>query len=571
MDVCARLRGILGMRKIGHAGTLDPMAEGVLPVALGRATKDVDRIGDGKKTYIAGMLLGCVTDTQDITGTKCSKYTGELPSEEAVRNACLSFIGPYEQLTPMYSARKVAGKKLYEYARAGKEVERKRKLVEILDLRIEEINLPHVRLRVTCTKGTYIRTLCHDIGEKLGCGACMESLLRTRVGDFDLRTARKLSDVAALCAEHCLDEALVIKAPTAVALGKFDGTHVGHRTLFRTLLQTAQENHLRSCVLILDPTSKRIEDREERKAALYALGIDYCIELPLGKELMHMPAEAFLQEILLRQLNMKAIVAGRDVSFGYQKGGDAAFLNQAAKRCGFEVKLIDKVETVLPECSGSFPHASIHTSADERERELSRFPQEKAAHPVQAIVSSTRLREELSAGRMENVAALLGRSWALCGRVVHGRHLGGPVMGFPTMNIDVPPHILLPPFGVYAVRLTFLDQPKQTGRDAKRQFDLKKAAPESFAPSQYDGIANLGTKPTVTEAGEKPHVNLETYAFDFNGDAYGREIRVELLKFIRPERCFRDLEEIKEQLLGKDIAAVKAYLAARKNNEKTLA
>ena len=245
MDVCAKLRGILGMRKIGHAGTLDPMAEGVLPVALGRATKDVDRIGDGTKTYRAGMLLGRVTDTQDITGQTLSEQEPDpgVITEERIREAALSFQGTYEQLTPMYSARKVNGKKLYEYARAGKEVERKKKTVEILSITVDRIDLPHVELTVHCTKGTYIRTLCHDIGEKLGCGACMESLLRTQVGDFRLEDAVSLSRVEELRDRGEVDSLLRIKTGTAVALGKFDGNHLGHRKLFTELRQMAQEKN----------------------------------------------------------------------------------------------------------------------------------------------------------------------------------------------------------------------------------------------------------------------------------------------------------------------------------------
>lgn len=533
MDVCAKLRGILGMRKIGHAGTLDPMAEGVLPVALGRATKDVDRIGDGTKTYVAGMLLGRTTDTQDTTGTICSEYSGVLPDAETVKKAALSFLGRYAQLTPMYSARKVAGKKLYEYARAGKEVERKRKEVEILELCVEEVNLPHVRLRVTCTKGTYIRTLCADIGEKLGCGACMESLLRTRVGDFTLASALKLSEVEALRGQHAVDDALVIEAPTAVALGKFDGTHIGHQRLFRELLRTAQAEHLRSMVLILDPSAKRIEDREARKAALYAMGIDYVIELKLSEELMHMSAEDFLQKMLIGRFSMHAIVAGRDVTFGCGKRGNAAFLTEHAKEDGFSVHLIDKVETALPGKQGAL------------------------------VVSSSRVREELGAGNMENVAMLLGHPWRLSGRVVHGRHLGGPVMGFPTMNLAVPEGMVLPPYGVYAVKLTFLESGSQKKTQGK--------APVLHAFSgTYYGIANLGTKPTVTESGEQPKVNLETYAFSFAGDAYGQEISVELLHFIRPERKFDNLEELKEQLLEKDIAAAKKYLAVQPGASQSL-
>lgn len=192
-DVVAKLRGILHMKKIGHTGTLDPDAEGVLPVALGKATRLVDLITDKEKTYEAVMHLGVVTDTQDMTGTILSQSSEVGATEEEVRQVMESFIGDYMQIPPMYSALKVNGKKLYELAREGKTVERKARPVHFYEIEILEMNLPLVRFRVTCSKGTYIRTLCHDIGEKLGCGAAMESLMRTKVGRFELEDAITLA------------------------------------------------------------------------------------------------------------------------------------------------------------------------------------------------------------------------------------------------------------------------------------------------------------------------------------------------------------------------------------------
>ena len=197
-DVVAKLRGILHMRKIGHTGTLDPMAEGVLPVCLGNGTKLASLIEDRDKEYRAVMRLGLATDTQDMTGQVLEEASPELLSsitEDMIREACASFIGDYDQIPPMYSAIKVQGKKLYELARAGKTVERKARRVKILDLEVEKIEMPLVTLRVVCSKGTYIRTLCEDAGRKMGCPAVMDSLLRTRVGSFSLEDARTLSQV----------------------------------------------------------------------------------------------------------------------------------------------------------------------------------------------------------------------------------------------------------------------------------------------------------------------------------------------------------------------------------------
>ena len=208
-DVVAKLRGIIGQKKIGHTGTLDPDATGVLPVCLGKATKLCDMLTDKNKTYETVMLLGKTTDTQDISGEVLSEGATNHLTEELVRDAILSFVGDYMQVPPMYSALKVNGKKLYELAREGVVIERKARPVTILDIQIKQIDLPRVRMEVSCSKGTYIRTLCNDIGDKLGCGACMEELIRTKVSRFELKDSLTLDQVRTLKEEGRLDEILV--------------------------------------------------------------------------------------------------------------------------------------------------------------------------------------------------------------------------------------------------------------------------------------------------------------------------------------------------------------------------
>ena len=193
-DVVAKLRGILKQKKIGHTGTLDPEAEGVLPVCLGKATRVCDMLTEKDKVYEAVLLLGQSTDTQDTTGTVLEKREVSC-TEEQVRTTIKDFEGTYAQIPPMYSALKVNGKKLCDLARAGIEVERKPRQVTIFSIEITEINLPRVKMIVHCSKGTYIRTLCHDIGAKLGCGGCMESLLRTKVAQFTLEQALRLNEI----------------------------------------------------------------------------------------------------------------------------------------------------------------------------------------------------------------------------------------------------------------------------------------------------------------------------------------------------------------------------------------
>ena len=194
-DVVACLRRIVGQKKIGHTGTLDPDAEGVLPVCLGRATKLCDMLTDRNKTYEAVLLLGKTTDTQDLSGTVLKECDTSCISPEKAADHIYRFVGEYDQIPPMYSALKVNGKKLYELAREGKTVERKSRKVHIFQIRILEMSLPRIRMEVECSKGTYIRTLCHDIGESLGTGGCMESLKRIRSGRFSLENSVKLNQV----------------------------------------------------------------------------------------------------------------------------------------------------------------------------------------------------------------------------------------------------------------------------------------------------------------------------------------------------------------------------------------
>lgn len=196
-DVVAKLRGILKQKKIGHTGTLDPDATGVLPVCLGSGTKLCDMLTDRSKEYEAVLLLGVSTDTEDISG-KITDRREVSADGERIRDTIMSFIGEYDQIPPMYSAIKVNGKKLYELAREGREIERKPRRVTIESLEIINLELPRVKFRVGCTKGTYIRSLCRDIGEAAGCGGCMESLVRTRVGSFLLEDAYTLSQISAL-------------------------------------------------------------------------------------------------------------------------------------------------------------------------------------------------------------------------------------------------------------------------------------------------------------------------------------------------------------------------------------
>ncbi|MDD4510927.1 MAG: tRNA pseudouridine(55) synthase TruB [Oscillospiraceae bacterium] len=227
-DVVARLRRLLGERRIGHGGTLDPMATGVLPVFVGRATRAVEFIMDGTKEYIAGLRLGVSTDTQDCTGSILEEKP-VLVDQSTLEQTLSDFRGDLQQIPPMYSAIKQNGKKLYELARSGKEVERPPRSITIDTLELlEQCSESDYLLRVVCSKGTYIRTLCHDIGQALGCGGALYSLRRTRSSCFTIDQAVSLDVVAEqakknrasgllLPVDQCFLEYPALQVPPALA------------------------------------------------------------------------------------------------------------------------------------------------------------------------------------------------------------------------------------------------------------------------------------------------------------------------------------------------------------------
>lgn len=209
-DVIAKLRGILKIKRLGHAGTLDPMATGVLPVFVGTATKACDILPDNEKSYLAGFKTGLITDTQDITGKTVSEFSKRVTKEEII-DILPKFTGSVMQLPPMYSAVSVNGKRLYDLARQGIEVEREKREIFIDEIRLEQFNedTQEGKLYVSCSKGTYIRTIINDIGELLGCGAVMTSLVRLSSGGFKLEQCLSFADVEKARDENRLEELII--------------------------------------------------------------------------------------------------------------------------------------------------------------------------------------------------------------------------------------------------------------------------------------------------------------------------------------------------------------------------
>lgn len=208
-DVAAKLRGVFHEKRVGHGGTLDPMATGVLPVFVGRATRAVEFFEHADKEYIATIRLGTVTDTQDTTGNILETCTAKV-SQSQVEAVLAEFVGEIDQLPPMYSAIKIGGQKLYTLARQGKEVERKPRKITVHELVLLSGEGTDWRIRIHCSKGTYVRTLCADIGERLGCGGCMASLVRTKAGVFSLDRAHTMQELT--CADA--PEAMLLPVDT---------------------------------------------------------------------------------------------------------------------------------------------------------------------------------------------------------------------------------------------------------------------------------------------------------------------------------------------------------------------
>ena len=225
-DVAAKLRGVFHERRVGHGGTLDPMATGVLPIFIGRATRAAEFLESAEKECVAGLRLGVVTDTQDTSGNILETHPVAVTREE-VQAALRQFLGPIEQIPPMYSAIKINGQKLYELARRGQEVERKPRSITIHELELLEGADADYLLRVRCSKGTYVRTLCHDLGRALGCGGCMSSLRRTRAGSFTLSQAVTMQQVLNFAAEQApqallmpVDAVFSMHPPLIVTMGQ---------------------------------------------------------------------------------------------------------------------------------------------------------------------------------------------------------------------------------------------------------------------------------------------------------------------------------------------------------------
>ena len=512
-DVLRALKRILHEKKMGHAGTLDPMAEGVLLVCVGKATKLVDSLMSEVKIYRAELLLGVETDTEDSTGKLLLEEERHV-TEEEVLSAFQALLGKREQIPPMYSAKKVEGKRLYSMAREGIVIERKPSQIEIFSIELLSMTEPeafealpcsgkHQRIafRVKCSKGTYIRTLCTEIGEKLGTKACMSALLREEVGEFQLKESKRLSEI-----EHDMKQgnlssflkpALYSKVPTVLTFGKFDGVHIGHQKIFSSVFRISEEEGLRSAVLsftmekdsfFLQGRKDMLSTEDEHFTRLKNAGFHEVYLYPLTIEAARMSPEDFVRLILIEALKVKYLVVGTDCSFGYQGAGNVALLKSLQGKYGFRLTVVDKVLT-------------------------------ENSDGMEVEVSSSYIRKALEEGRVEEAAELLGREYSINGTVVHGKAIGRS-LSFPTANIFPKEGKLTPKEGVYYTRVMALGE-------------------------EYDAMTNIGRNPSISA--ENP-LTIESHLLDFDRDIYGEKIRVSFVRRIREQKQFPNLEDLKAQL-----------------------
>ena len=304
-------------------------------------------------------------------------------------------------------------------------------------------------------------------------------------------------------------EAVLLPEPTAVVIGKFDGEHIGHQKLFRELFSLAERKALKTAVFTFHTSpgqilggghGGRLETNRERRERMRRAGVDYLIEYPFNRRISSMEGEAFLREILIRKLRMQAIVAGADCAFGYNKSENADLLRALSGELGYEVVIVEKEK-------------------NDRNEDI----------------SSSMIRDLLAEGDMETANRLLGYSYRLRGMVVRGNGLGKKILGMPTLNIYPEEAKHLPRLGVYATRV------------------LRRKNGEI-----YLGLTNVGINPTVEEDKENHRIRVETYLYDFDEDIYGEEVTVSFYRFIREEKKFASMEELKEQM-EKDKWEVRGY------------
>lgn len=358
-DCLTNIKKILHPKKLGHTGTLDKNATGVLICLLGTATKSQEYLMKTCiKTYKAELIFGISTDTDDFLGNIENSDLEKINnvSKAGIEDVIKSFIGDYEQIPPMYSSKKINGKKLLDLARKGVSVDRKPEKLkiyniefdELIDYKYNEMDLKCINITVTCSKGTYIRTLCKDIGDKIAVPACMGNLCRIRSGEFKIDDSISLDilkEKVELGDLSFIKPCFYSSDKTALTFGKFETLHIGHLKIINEVINYAKQNYLKSTVMIVGKNvDNEILTNDQRISKLKLLGVDNIIYYPLDEINKNVSANDFIKEILHKQLKTEYLVVGSDCSFGQKGLGDAKLLVELCESLNIKCKIIEKLK-----------------------------------------------------------------------------------------------------------------------------------------------------------------------------------------------------------------------------------
>lgn len=541
-----KLKKHLYGQKIGHTGTLDPMATGVLCVAVGKATGFINFLPNEKKRYIAEFRLGIKTDTQDITGKIIDEKDVNGIDFTYIRKEAETFMGETLQTPPMYSAVSVGGKKLYKLAREGKEIERQKRKIKIFSLKLEKIDEINYRADIICSPGTYIRTLINDLGEKIGTFATITSLRRTFSDGFSVDDATKIDDIEKI-EDYIIpiDKKLNItnkiklnpefarkfvngntfniqkndgiylvyskdflgvgeiknkKLKTVkvyeetkknvLALGNFDGVHEGHKDVLNTAIKLSKRINANPYAVyfkehpaqVLKTPNFNVLMTEKQKSE-FIKNLGLNIKRLDFNIIKDYSPEEFFEKILIHKFNAAGIVCGENYTFGKSKSGDTKLLKKLCDENGISVEIIRLDE---------FEHKPI---------------------------SSTRIKEDLSLGDVQSANKMLGRPFSFIAKVEKGSGIGNKTLGYPTINQYFSKYLFVPRNGVY---------------ESYVMIDGKK----------YSSITNIGCHPTVGKGKKRS----ETHILNFEGNLYNQEVEVFLLRFLRDEIQFEDISKLQEQI-----------------------
>lgn len=557
-DMVSKVRRITGMKRVGHTGTLDPMAEGVLPLCLGKATRIAEYLIEGDKEYIAAIKLGEETDTLDAEGEVSKKCQVPNLEEEEIKKALQDFTGTIIQVPPLYSAIKKDGKPLYKYARAGKELELEGREVHIYknELLSYDDQEKIIKIKTHCSKGTYIRSLARDLAQALDTCGHLVYLLRTKSSSFLVEDSLRIEELEKegplkhlVSMEDALPDFPSIflndEDSQSFALGRkirLEKTDLpGPEELVKLFDQTDNLLGLGQFDQgLLKPKKVFIEN----KPRVVCLGnfdglhighqelIRRTVDLAKKNNYASMVLSFYPHPRSFFNENVKYLSSLAEKNRMVRKLGADSLELLAFDQGLASLSAQEFIEKILfKKLSAKLLVVGFDFYFGKDRQGNAQFLKEKAkdygmevhiVDPVKIsdqIVSTSLIKEFLQEGKMEEARELLGYRPQLAGKVIKGKQMGR-IIGFPTANLEYDREKLLPALGVYAVKVF-------------------------YRRKEYLGMANIGVKPTVKSDSD---IEVEVHLLDFSGDLYGQHLRLEFLAKLRDERKFSSLEDLKEQI-----------------------